>query len=299
MAPSSQPCPPAGGTEQQSALREEAAGKEEAEVLVERARAYLTRMQAVPQAIDLLRQAVEVQPANGQAYLLLGDAYLQQDNVPQAARYYSRAGRYAAEDSRTGREARLKLKALQDSVQPKAVPAVAEYAGAVSLADMPHSVEPIRTYGYAGRPGCVTLYAALSALAGALALLAGVVVAIAGSSLVSFLQEKNLPFGEGSLGTAFWIAAGAGVLAAAVSLAIAAGLWQMKNWARIGVVVINVLGVLGVVCPVVALFATLSHIFTTSLLAGLPTPVWAIPLAGLALLCGATYWFATNRELFE
>ncbi len=283
---------------QPSPLREDGV-EDDAVRLVETAQLYLMKMQNVPEAIDLLNRAIEAQPANGQAYLLLGDAYLQQDNVPQAARYYSRASRHAAPESRLGREARLKLMVLQESVQPRAVAPVVEYAGAVSVADMRRSVEPRRTYGYAGRPGCVTLYASLAALAGILALLGGAAVAYTGSSLASFLQEKNIPVGQDLLGTATWIAAGVGLLTAVVNLVIAAGLWRMKNWARLVVVVTNVLGVLSVVCPAVALFATLSQIFTASLLAGLPTPVWVIPLAGLALVGGATYWFATNRELFE
>ena len=290
------PSPPPSSSRPEGAV---SAREREAEVLVERARAYLARMQAVPQAIELLNQAIEAQPANGLAYLLLGDAYLQQDNVSQAARYYSRASRYTAEDSRTGREARLKLKALQDSVQPRAVPAVVEYAGAVSVADMPQSLQPSLTYGYAGRPGCVTLYAALATAVGILALLVSGLVAIAGSSLVSWLQEKSLPFDEGSLGTAFGVIAGVGLLTAAVNLAIAAGLWRMKNWARITVVVTNILGALSAACPVVVLVIGLSRIFASSLLTGLPAPVWVVLLAGAALLCGTTYWFATNRELFD
>jgi hypothetical protein len=172
---------------------------------------------------------------------------------------------------------------------------------------MRRSVEPRRTYdypgqygrGFAGRPGCVTLYAALAALAGILALLLGAAVAYTGSSLASFVQEKSIPVGQDLVGTAAWIAAGVGLLTAVVNLAIAAGLWRMKNWARLGVVVTNVLGVLSVVCPSVGLFAALSQIFTTSLLAGLPAPLLLIPLAGLALMCGSAYWFATNRELFD
>jgi hypothetical protein len=171
---------------------------------------------------------------------------------------------------------------------------------------MRRTLEEPRTYGYADRPGCVTLYAVLAALSGALALLAGAVLAIAGSRLVSYLQGKSIPLAQGllesvqgPLGTAIWIAAGLALLTAVVSLVIAAGLWQMRNWARIGVVVVNILCVVSVVCPVVVLFVTLSNIFTTSLLAGLPTGLLVIPLAGLALLLAAAYWFATNRELFD
>jgi hypothetical protein len=275
-------------------------------VLVQTAQSYLMKMQDVPQAIELLNRALEVQPANGQAYLLLGDAYLQQDNMAQAARYFSRAARYLAPDSRPGREARLKLMVLEESVRPRGIPAVVQYPSTVSAADMRRSLEEPGTYGYADRPGCVTLYTVLAALSGTLALLVGVVLAIAGPRLVSYLQGKSIPLAQGllesvqgPLGTAIWIAAGLALLTAVVSLVIAAGLWQMRNWARIVVVVGNILGVVSVVCPVVVLFVTLSNIFTTSLLAGLPTGLLVIPLAGLALLLAAAYWFATNRELFD
>jgi len=281
---SPQPSPPMGeGVEDDTAR------------LVAMAQSYLMKMQNVPEAIDLLNWAIEAQPANGQAYLLLGDAYLQQDDLSQAARYYSRASRHTAPDSRLGREARLKLMVLQESVQPKAVTPVAEYAGAVSATDMQRSVEPRRTSGYDGRPGCVTLYAALEALAGLLAVVGGFLVALAGTSVVSYLQKMNVSLNPSLLDIHTWLAVGVGVGTATVCLAIAAGLWRMKNWARLVVVVTNILGVLSFVCPAVALFATLRP----ALEAGLPTAVWVIPLAGLVLVCGVTYWFATNRELFD
>jgi tetratricopeptide (TPR) repeat protein len=281
---SPQPSPPMGeGVEDDTAR------------LVAMAQSYLMKMQNVPEAIDLLNWAIEAQPANGQAYLLLGDAYLQQDDLSQAARYYSRASRHTAPDSRLGREARLKLMVLQESVQPEAVAPVAEYAGSVSATDMQRSVEPRRTSGNADRPGCVTLYAALAALAGLLAVVGGFLVALAGTSVVSYLQKMNLSLNPSLLDIYTWLAVGVGVGTATACLAIAAGLWRMKNWARIVVVVTNILGVLSFVCPAVALFATLRP----ALEAGLPTAVWVIPLAGLVLVCGATYWFATNRELFD
>jgi ABC-type proline/glycine betaine transport system permease subunit len=109
------------------------------------------------------------------------------------------------------------------------------------------------------------------------------------------LQKMNLSLNPSLLDIYTWLAVGVGVGTATACLAIAAGLWRMKNWARIVVVVTNILGVLSFVCPAVALFATLRP----ALEAGLPTAVWVIPLAGLVLVCGATYWFATNRELFD
>jgi len=267
--------------------------------LVAMAQSYLMKMQNVPEAIDLLNWAIEAQPANGQAYLLLGDAYLQQDNVSQAARYYSRASRHTTPTSRLGREARLKLMVLQESVQPRAVAPVVEYAGTVSAANMRRSVEPRRTYGHAVRPGCVTLYAALLALAGILAVVLGFLVALAGTTVVSFLEKMNVSLDPSLLEIYTWLTVGVGVGTATVNLAVAAGLWRMKNWARLVVVVANVLSVLSVACPAVGILAGLSKMFVVSGLAGLPTPVWVILLAGLALVCGATYWFATNRELFD
>jgi len=262
--------------------------------LVGTAQSYLAKMQNVPEAIDLLNLAIEAQPANGQAYLLLGDAYLQQDNVAQAARYYSHAGRHLAPDSRLGREARLKLAALQESIHPKA-----EYAGTVSTAGMRRGVEPRYTYGHAERPGCVTLYAALAALAGIAALVLGVLAGLAGGSAVSFLRKMGVSLSPSVLDIWIWLTVGVGVGTATVSLAIAAGLWWMKNWARLGVIVTSVLGVLGILCPSVGFLVALSPFFTTSVLSTLPTPVWIIPLVVVALMCGAAFWFATHRELFE
>jgi tetratricopeptide (TPR) repeat protein len=266
---------------------------------VERARAYLTRMQHIPEAIELLEQAVRAEPTNGEAYLLLGDAYLQQDDVAQAARYYSHASRHIAPDSRPGREARLKLKVLQESVQSRALMPGAEYAGTSSAADMRRTVEARGAYGYAERPGCVTLYAALAALVGILAVVGGVLLALAGGSVTSLLERLRVSLDPNVLEVYTWLTVGAGVVLGTVNVAIATGLWRMKNWARVVVVVTNILGVLIVVCPAAVLYFALSQIFTASLLAGVPTPAWVIPLVGLALVIGATYWFATNRDRFD
>ena len=279
----------------------------DAAILVEKARLYLTRMQNVPHAIVLLRRAVEIQPENGQAYLLLGDAYLQLDDVAQAARYFSRASRHTVPASQPGREARLKLKVLQESARSMVVPVAAEYAGTVSVADMRRSLEARRTYGYAGRPGCVTLYASFAAVSGLLALVGTGVVGCAGSSLISFLQEKSnlialflqLLISQDLVRTATWIVAGVSLLAAVINLVIATGLWQMKNWARIGVVMTNALGLLSIVCPCVLVWVFVSKVFTGPLLTGIPTSLLVIPVAGLGLMGAAAYWFAAHGELFE
>jgi len=300
IPPSPRPSVASLRTEQQSPPWGEGEGVDDATAaLVGTAQSYLAKMQNVPEAIEVLNRAIEAQPANGQAYLLLGDAYLQQDNVAQAARYYSHAGRHLAASSRLGREARLKLAALQESIHPTAIAPVVEYAGQVQAAGMRRGVGASYTYGYAERPGCVTLYAVMAALAGITALVLGVLAGLAGGSAVSFLRKIGVSLSPSVLDIWIWLTVGVGVGTATVSLAIAVGLWWMKNWARLGVVVTSVLGVLAILCPSVGFLVALSPFFSTSLLATLPTPVWVIPLVGVALMCGAAYWFAVHRELFE
>jgi hypothetical protein len=117
-----------------------------------------------------------------------------------------------------------------------------------------------RLTGYSGsreRPGCVTAYVILLWIAAVLIALGGIVTGI---------NEKQ-----------FGIVIG-GVVVGGLEFVLATGIWRLKNWARIIVIVLQSVGV---VVGVISLFmGNLASII------------------GLAIGGYILYWFASHREYF-
>ncbi|HEY5983913.1 MAG TPA: hypothetical protein VIU38_10605 [Anaerolineales bacterium] len=128
------------------------------------------------------------------------------------------------------------------------------------------------------RPGCVTVYALLTGL-GLVPLCLGLMLLVTGS--------PKPPIGE-------LLAYYAGAVAIAVLLVVLTmGLWRMKNWARIAVIVLQALVLsLNVGTMVASLFGRPDN--------GLPNVAWNVPGAILGFLVGGIilYWFAKNRAKF-
>ena len=127
------------------------------------------------------------------------------------------------------------------------------------------TTKPDWTYS-PNRPGCITVYAILLIL-GALA---------NGATAVSSLDD-DVRF-EGI----FYL------LLAVGGIAIAFGLWRLKNWARIGVIVFMALSILNLGLAVIA----------ESISNGVELFVCALSLVGVALPAFIMHWFATHREYF-
>ncbi len=125
------------------------------------------------------------------------------------------------------------------------------------------------------RPGCVTLYAALLFLGAAVMAVAGFVVAARVAS-----SNGNVLLSVGALG-ALWIIA-------ALYFLLARGLWQLKNWARIIIIVVQGLGV---VIDFLLLFLSVGG----SLRAG----NFVSSLGGLVIGGIILYWFSVHGEYFS
>jgi hypothetical protein len=113
------------------------------------------------------------------------------------------------------------------------------------------------------RPGCVTTFAILVVIGAILSALGGIITVVSG------------PAGDGGNMIGAVIALSIAVL----YVAVAVGLWWLKNWARIATIVL-----LG-----------LSMLILVALLAGGFFPA----VIGLLVNAYCIYWFAANKEYFE
>jgi hypothetical protein len=139
-----------------------------------------------------------------------------------------------------------------------------------------------KSYGYGyqrERPGCVTVYAILMVLA-ALLILFGSFALSSSSSSYSYSGAANLS------GFLILVAIGGTVY----NFIAAYGIWNLKNWGRIMVLI----GVgLGIASNVLQLCTTMSAASSASQ-STLLGAIIGIPLAGYVF-----YWFYNNGELFE
>jgi hypothetical protein len=129
------------------------------------------------------------------------------------------------------------------------------------------------------RPGCVTAYAILLWGSAALAGIGGPI------SALILASEK-----EDSVVLALFLAAVA-IGAAALNVAIGWGLWHLKNWARILVIVFQSLGVAS---------SLASLCLTLALASGEVEPTrLCSTIVGLAINGYIIYWFASHSEYFN
>lgn len=130
------------------------------------------------------------------------------------------------------------------------------------------------------RPGCVSAYAVLLGVAAVLTGIGGLIVLLAG-----------MAFGETIKGSGFAlvIILILYLVIAVLYFLLARGLWQMKNWARVVVIVLHSLAILASVCSISALPG--SETSQGSTLVG--------TVAGLIISGIIIYWFATHRQQFH
>jgi tetratricopeptide (TPR) repeat protein len=240
---------------------------------------------AAQEAIEQLTQIVREQPMNAEAYLLLGDAYRQVGQRAQARQQYDSARRLTSDTSGLGQEARHKLAEMER----------------VPLGEQPHvRAEAAR----AGRPGCVTVYALLAALGGVMGVLgACALIALAGSTLAEMeqtfaAQGVALPLTPEQLTTLIWASVGLGLVGSALNLAIAVGLWLMKNWARIIVIVLQVLSLLGGVAQAAAAILSTREALAAVGIPSVPVCYLGGFLVGFIIQVYIIFWFVVNRDLF-
>jgi tetratricopeptide (TPR) repeat protein len=260
-------------------------------VLFESARLQLEQDGPTPAVVKSLQQVTRKQPMHVEAFLLLGDAYMDQDRRKQARQQYERAYQLTSPESQMGQEARRKLARLDipDLYPPELEGAAGDRSASEAVGR---------------RPGCVSLYAVLIGVVGVFgilgALVPGAFLIGRGEAVERVLQNVNA---LGLLDTGQLTAmAGAYfallLITSAIILVIAGGLWNMRNWARVTIIALQVLGVLAslVEAGLIALSYQQS---------GAPYEIGSFPgLLGCGLLVGLViqlyiiFWFAKSRKLF-
>ncbi len=281
----------AGRRDEARAMYEQALklGGRNALALTELARLQMEQEGATKETIRTLGQAVKLDPKHAPAYLALSDAYVRLGDRRQATRQAQLACEVTSPESTLGLEARRKLSELQHTP-----------------IGQPESAEPSVASGPSRdrrkRPGCLSLYAILLGFFGFMTVLGaaflGILAAIQGDVLQEMLSRvggAGLPLGVISL----WGGVGFAVLSGVVSIAIALGLWALKNWARILTIILQTLGFLGSLAQA---FLTVggTRVLTSGLSeASFSLPILIVLLVGLVIQAIVLFWFLVNRDLFH
>jgi tetratricopeptide (TPR) repeat protein len=244
-----------------------------------------------PEVVKRLQKVIQKQSMNAEAFVLLGDVYVAQERYRQALQQYTHACQLTSSTSEIGQQARRKLTEIEVS---------ASYTGEEWTADRQPTASQLSK-----RPGCVSVYALLTGIGAALGLLG-----ILGSAALVFGSrsglEDVLSLSDGySLLTAqqfTTIVAGSlgfALLASTINLAIAIGLWNMKNWARIVEILRQGLGLLFSLLAGGAFLILYRRALAQYDLASYPTFFLAALFVGLIVQAYFIFWFVANRELFH
>ncbi len=263
----------------QAAMRKAAELSADPAVQLELARLYLDEDGTVTEAVALLGQMIKAKPMNAQAHLLLGDAYRKQGNEDRARRSYQDAARLAPADSQAGIEARSRL-AIYEPAPPSAMGGRAA-----------------RRQGE--RPGCVTLYAVWLAISGSMSALGALILVAFGSAVFSRLAMERDPLPSGVGQGILWAAAGITLVFALAYLVLAYGLWTMKNWARINVLVLSILGLLATIGQAVVSLTGMEQLAAQTSAPQMSTFFLCAIIPEFAISGYIIFWFWANRELFS
>jgi hypothetical protein len=138
------------------------------------------------------------------------------------------------------------------------------------------------------RPGCVTAYAVLLFVVAGLLALGAVLSVVFG---VFGLSDE-------SYGALFLPLAVVYIVIAGLYFLLGRGLWRLKNWARIIIIVLQSLGLLGSLSQICRALSGSSFAFGTG--TDLPVAIIIIgTVLGSALGGYILYWFASNGEYFR
>jgi hypothetical protein len=128
------------------------------------------------------------------------------------------------------------------------------------------------------RPGCVTAYAILLGVTGGIVGIGGL---FGGCSLIG--DSRN---GDGALGLLIIVCGGG---AAILNFLLAKGLWDLKNWARITLIVLQSLGILGNLIRMCGFLSDPSNYSGIEMFGA---------IIGTAISGYIIYWFADNSGYF-
>jgi tetratricopeptide (TPR) repeat protein len=255
--------------------------------LCEAARLHLHEGGSSEAAMALLNRVIEKQPMYAQAHLLMGDAHVAEGRFEQAAAHFQNVDKLTSSDSTLGAEARRKLADLLSVLQPEIQSKIRKRSGA-----------PGR------RPGCITVYAGLTGFSAVMSVLGALAFAFMFNASSDMFEEAMAMQGTPMLFDVelikqlMWAYLCFALVGAAINLTIAVGLWMMKNWARIVVIVLQGLGVLGALAYSVVTMLSARQV--TGPGAGTFQVILIITLLfSFAVQGYIIFWFVANRELFN
>lgn len=260
-------------------------------VLCALARTYLAQG-ARTEALQCLEKVLKSNPKNAEAHLILGDAYRAQGRVDRARRLYQTTSELAPRDSALSQEAQSKLAQI----------------GAVSGPDPTDHMVTAGAYRRArpqGRPGCLSIYVFLTGMGGLFGLLGAVMIATLLTSGRKYIEEafamagQVMPIDMNIVSGALWLYVAIAAVMASINLAMAFGLWYLKNWARILAIVVNSLTlILNLIQSAVQLLSMRE--ITAAYGGGVMSMLFVAPLLiGLVIQGIIIFWFAINRDLFS
>ncbi len=280
--------------EQARATVEKARGlsDDDPEVLFQLAQISFEQDGPSPEVLELLQRVVQKQPMNAEAFIMMGDAYLAEDHHKQARQQYEHACELTSPNSQIGQEARRKLDELLQPPQRRAE------AGTIG-SERPYV--PARR----GRPGCVSVYALLTGLGAVLGILSALGLAallfVNRASVEEALRlgSEYYPLQLGQISAVVGVYVLFMLVVSSINLAIAIGLWNMKNWARITVIALQALAMLGSLCQAGAFISSFRQTMTASGVVSIPSAFLCGLFFSFAIQGYIIFWFFANRELFD
>ncbi len=158
--------------------------------------------------------------------------------------------------------------------------------------------------GSRGRPGCVTAYAVIVAISATLTIVGGIIFSLSGTLMNQYFNEIRSFQGMDStllrqiLGFMVPAILIITFLSGIFNLLIAWGLWRLKNWARIVVIVLQSLGILGNIYSMVTTFFTPPAANSEFAMA---SSYGTICVSLVSLIIGGyiVFWFVTNKDYFS
>ena len=163
------------------------------------------------------------------------------------------------------------------------------------------------------RPGCVTVYAALMAIGAVLTIVAGIIFSLSGAMMNQYIDEilsssgldRGLP-GQGFdsalltqiLNIVIPVTLAITFLAGVFNLLVAWGLWRLKNWARILVIIVQSLGLLSYIYSLVVSVIAPSSASSDFTMASSYGTI-CVSLVSLAIGGYFVFWFVTNGDYFS
>jgi uncharacterized membrane protein (DUF2068 family) len=147
------------------------------------------------------------------------------------------------------------------------------------------------------RPGCVTAYAILMFLGAGLMAFSTMIISLvflAGNNTVA-LKNQNLGLNNlGSIGTiGFVFIFGFIAILIVFYIIIGLGLWNLKNWARYLVIVLQGIGLLGNIISIFRSFIDSSNAQGNPI-AAISGSLFSLVLGGIVI-----YWFGAHGEYFS